>query len=258
MPEVSHHAPGTPTWVDVAVPDVPAAQKFYSSLFGWSAEEGDPDFGGYAMFTKDGKKVAGIGPIMGEGQPAAWTTYLATDDVDKTTELVSGAGGQVLMPPMAIADAGKMALYADPTGAVVGVWQPGTNTGMELANEPGSVCWNELATRDVEAAKAFYSAAFPVTAEAPEWDASYTTLNVDGKAAAGIMPMPDGYPPQVPAHWSTYFAVADTDAVAAKATELGGTVRMPAFDTPPGRTAVLADPAGAVFAVITLNPDFAG
>lgn len=257
MPEMTEYAAGTPIWVDVATTDLAGARAFYGALFGWESEDGDPDFGGYTMFTKDGKLVAGVGPVMGEGQPAAWSTYLAVHDVDKTTAQVTAAGGRVLMPPMTINDAGRMAMYADPTGAVIGVWQPDQHRGAELVNEPGTVVWNELATRDVDAAKSFYETVFGLDPQASQFDDTYTTLHAGGKPAAGLLPMPAGYPPQVPAHWSVYFAVEDTDATVAKLTELGGAVRMPPFDTPPGRTAVLADPYGAVFAVIAMNPDFA-
>ncbi|HVE97949.1 MAG TPA: VOC family protein [Mycobacteriales bacterium] len=256
MPEMTEYAAGTPIWVDVATSDLDGARKFYGALFGWESEDGDPDFGGYTMFTKGGKMVAGVGPVMDPSQPVAWSTYLAVDDVDKTTEQVTAAAGQVLVPAMTINDAGRMAVYADPTGAAVGVWQPDQHRGFELVNEPGTVVWNELATRDVDAAKAFYSAALGLEPKASEFDDTYTTLHADGRPVAGLMNMPEGYPPQVPAHWSVYFAVEDTDATVARLTELGGVVRMPAFDTPPGRTAVLADPYGAVFAVIAMNPDF--
>ncbi len=255
MPEMTDYPAGRPIWVDLMSTDCAAGREFYGSLFGWESEDGDPAFGGYTMFTKGGKNVAGVGPVMTEGQPVVWSTYLATDDADKTTELVTSAGGQVIVEPMDIPGAGRMAFYADPTGAAVGVWQAREMKGAELIGEPGTVCWNELATRDVDVAKAFYAAAFPLTTEAAKFDPSYTTLNVNGKAVAGLMPMPAEYPPQVPSHWSVYFAVADTDATVAKATELGATVRMPAFDSPPGRTAVLADPQGAVFAVITVDPN---
>ena len=256
MPEMTDYAPGTPIWVDVATSDLRGARDFYEALFGWTSEDGPEEFGGYTMFRKDGRLVAGIGPVMGEGQPVVWSTYLAVDDADKTTEQVTAAGGQVLVPPMTIPEAGRMAVYADPTGAAVGVWQPGVHRGFELVNEPGSVVWNELATRDVEAAKAFYSAALGLDPQDSQFDPSYVTLHAGGRPAAGLMPMPDGYPPQVPSHWSVYFAVADADAAVARAAELGATVRRPPFDTPPGRTAVVADPYGAVFAVIAMDPDF--
>jgi len=258
MPEMTDYAAGTPIWVDVATPDLDAAREFYGGLFGWEAAPGNPEFANYTNFTKDGKNVAGLGPLMNEGQPPSWSTYLASDDAQKTTELVTSAGGQVIVEPMAVGDLGTMAVYADPTGAAIGIWQAGQHKGAQLVNEPGTVVWNELATRDVDAAKAFYSAAFPITTEVAEFDPTYTTLNVDGRPVGGLMPMPAEYPPQVPSHWSVYFAVADTDATVAKATSLGAKVRMPAFDTPVGRTAVLADPAGAVFAVIAMNPDMQG
>lgn len=196
MPEMTDYAPGTPIWVDVATTDLRGARDFYRALFGWESEDGPEEFGGYTMFTRGGKMVAGVGPVMGEGQPVVWSTYLAVDDADKTTEQVTSAGGQVLVAPMTIPGAGRMAVYADPTGAAIGAWQPAEHKGFELVNEPGSVVWNELATRDVEAANAFYRDAFGLDPQASEFDPSYLTLHAGGRPAGGLMPMPEGYRPR--------------------------------------------------------------
>lgn len=258
MTEKTGYPAGAPLWVDVASADVDASRAFYGSLFGWESDPGDPEFGGYSTFTLRGQLVAGIGPLMNEHQPPLWSVYLCTDDADKTTELVTAAGGQVVVPPMTVGDLGRMAVYTDPTGAGIGVWQPMAHTGAQLVDEPGTVCWTELVTRDVEAAKSFYSTTFPMTAEAAGPDPAYTMLHVDGQPVAGLMAMPAAYPDRVPAHWSVYFAVDDADAAVAKAEELGAKVRRPAEDAPWGRFAVLADPQGAVFAVIKVNPDMSG
>jgi predicted enzyme related to lactoylglutathione lyase len=146
-----------------------------------------------------------------------------------------------------------MAVFADPTGAVISVWQPKEHKGAELVNQPGAFCWNELNTRDVAAAKEFYQSVFGWVGETSGMDAmEYTEWKLDGKSIAGMMAMGDRYPPEVPAFWLVYFAVDDTDASVAKITELGGRLLAPAMDTPAGRFAVVADPAGATFAVIKM------
>jgi uncharacterized protein len=248
------YANGTPSWVDLGSPDLDASARFYGDLFGWTTTEPGPveETGGYRMFMKDGKLVGGLGPNQ-EGQPIFWTTYLAVDDADKTAELVKSNGGMVFVEPMDVMEAGRMAIFADPTGAVFGVWQAGEHKGAELVNEPGSLTWNELMTRDPEAAKTFYSAAFGIEPVAfPMASGSdYTVFNVGDRGVAGLLPMPDDMPAEVPSNWVTYFAVDDTDATTANATSLGATVMMAPFDIPDvGRIAILVGPHGETFAII--------
>jgi len=124
-----------------------------------------------------------------------------------------------------------------------------------IANEPGAFTWSELDTRDMDAAKAFYTRVFPWTAETSgEGERAYTEWKVSGRSVAGGMQMGESFPPTVPPNWLTYFAVTDCDATVAKARELGGQVMMPAMDIEQGRFAVLADSFGAVFAVMQMTP----
>src|SRR4051812_44061900 len=162
MPEVSEYAPGTPSWVDLASPDPDASARFYGGLFGWEATDPGPveESGGYRMLQRDGRNVAGLGPTQGEGQPAMWTTYVSTDDAEAVAAKVREAGGRVMMDPFDVLGAGRMAVFVDPAGAYISVWQPQDHHGADVVNEPGSLCWNELATRDIDQAKAFYGAAF--------------------------------------------------------------------------------------------------
>jgi predicted enzyme related to lactoylglutathione lyase len=254
MPERTSYEPGTPSWVDLSTPDVDASASFYGALFGWEAEAAGPpeETGGYHLFKLEGHRVAGVGPLMQEGQPAVWSTYVSTDDADAAVARAQGAGAAVMVEPMDVLDAGRFAFVAHPAGGVIGLWQPGRTIGAELVNEPGSLNWNELHTRDVDGAKAFYATLFGWTADdQPFGDTTYTTLNLGENTIAGMMEMRPDVPADVPAFWLVYFAVADCDATVAKAEELGATVMSPAMDIEGvGRFALLADPHGITFAVL--------
>jgi predicted enzyme related to lactoylglutathione lyase len=248
--EKTSYAPGTPIWIDLGA-DVPKAEAFYGGLFGWTTTEPGPDdeTGGYKMFMQGDKMVAGLGPQQAPGAPY-WTTYIATADADATAKKVSAAGGMTMVEPMDVMDAGRMAIFADPTGAAFGIWQAGMHTGAQLVNEPDTWCWNELQTRDLDAAMKFYADVFGVgIGGAPE----YRELQVGGESVAGAMTVPEGVPAEVPANWLTYFAVADCEAAMAKAQSLGGTVLMGPMDVEVGRFAVVLDDQGAAFAVIKMK-----
>jgi uncharacterized protein len=164
MPEFTSYTPGTPSWVDHGSKDLAASNSFYAELFGWQAEDQGEDAGHYTILSKSGKAAAGNMGIMMEGQPSAWMTYISVEDADKTVEVATESGATLFMGPMDVMDIGRMALFADPTGAAVGIWQPKTFIGAQVANEAGSFCWNELNTRDLPTAKDFYSRVFGWTA----------------------------------------------------------------------------------------------
>jgi uncharacterized protein len=246
---------GVPSWVDLGSPDPQGAADFYAALFGWECPEGLPETGGYRVCTIGDAPVAGLGPQQNPGPPV-WASYVNVDDADAITETITANGGNVIVPPMDVMDFGRMAVYADPVGAVISVWQPGTHPGAGLVNEPGTLSWNELVTTDVDASIAFYGAVFGWGAETHgEGASAYTEWQVGGRSIAGMMLKPPMMPAEVPPHWSVYFAVADTDNAVARVTELGGTVVMPPMDIEPGRFAVVSDPTGGVFNVITMAPD---
>lgn len=261
MSERTSYAPGTPCWVDLGTADVDAAARFYTELLGWRVPEAEnvEETGGYRRVSKDGADVAGLAPLMQEGQPTAWTSYISVADADATTAAVKDAGGSVMMEPMAVRDIGKFALYADPTGAVFGVWEPGAFPGAGRVNEPGALSWNELNTRDVDAAKAFYGAVFG-------WDfkdndmgetGTYTELQLGGSSVGGMLDITGRVPDEVPAHWLAYFAVENTDAALETIKGAGGGVNFGPVDIPAGRFAVVHDPQGAVFAVIQMPEEAA-
>jgi predicted enzyme related to lactoylglutathione lyase len=249
-------ASGTPCWVDLGVGDIAKASAFYATLFGWEMQPGPPEAGGYALCLKNGRAVAGIGPKQGPPDaPAGWTTYLASGDADETVSAIKTAGGQVLVAPTEVMDVGRMAIAADPAGAVFGVWQAGAHIGAGLANEPGALCWNENLSRDYEANKAFYHAVFGYDyGDIGDAGFCYATLKLGGTEIGGIGELDSSFPAEIPAHWSVYFAVEDTDAASAKIAEAGGAVARPPWDTPYGRMAVVTDNQGAAFSLISMAP----
>ncbi len=183
------YAPGTPSWVELASPDTDASIRFYGELMGWSATEpGSEETGGYRMFQQDGKNIGGLMRTMQEGQPTAWATYMSVADAEETAAKVKAAGGSVVVEPMDVMDIGRMAVFVDPTGAVFGVWQPKSFTGADIVNEPDSLCWNEVLTRDADAGKAFYSAVFGWQGRPPAFEGApeiYTVWELDGKQVGG-------------------------------------------------------------------------
>ena len=256
------YEPGTPSWADVASPNLDESRAFYGALFGWTGEiSPEPEASGYTVFMKDGAKVAGLGPLF-DDSPPVWSTYVTVADVDETVALTSTAGGQVLMESMGVLDAGRMAVIADPTGAPLSLWQPREHIGAEVRMEPGALCWVELNTREPDTAVTFFKTLFgwksqqvggPVSEGGPGFD--YLMLQLGDTAVGGIMTMNENWPAEIPPHWMVYFAVTDCDAAAAQVTELGGKVCVTPTDIPPGRFAVVNDTHGAVFTIIALNQD---
>lgn len=245
---------GTPCWTDLGTPDIPRAIRFYTSLLGWRAEVGAPEAGGYSSATLDGRPVAGIGPVMGPaGTPAAWTTYLATSDADRTAGKIKAAGGQLLTDVTDVMDLGRMAIAADVTGAVFGLWQGSRHTGARIANVAGAVTWNEQMSSDFEGAKAFYAAVFGYQYGDMSADGfSYATLLINGREVGGIGAFPGAGRGDHHPFWSTYFGTADTDQSVETVLARGGQLIRPASDSPYGRVAIVADDQGAVFSLISV------
>ena len=249
--ETDSYEHGVPSWVDLGTSDSEKTAAFYSSLFGWNVQQGPPEAGGYAIAELRGRPVAGLGPQQSPGPPY-WSTYVNVDDADKAAAKATEAGGTVIVPPMDVMDAGRMAFFSDPAGAVIGVWQPNSHKGAGIVNEPGTLTWNELVTTDTAVAKTFYEKVFGWGAVTHgEGAGAYTEFQVGGRAIAGMMEPPSEMP-EMPPYWGVYFNVSDTDATVEKVSELGGSVIAQPFaiEVPPERVAVVADPAGAMFGVI--------
>ena len=287
MLERDAYPPGVPCWVDTGQPDPRAAVAFYGDLFGWEFDDRTPPGRSEPYFVAQlrGRDVAGVGAQPPGAPPTpAWSTYVAVQSADDAAAAVKEAGGSVLMAPFDIADAGRMGVFSDPSGAVFCVGEARQTMGAQLVNEPGTWNFSELNTRDPEGAKAFYCSVFGWEAggldtggddgDGGVWrmpgygdflaqrDPDLRKRMADVQAPAGfedavawLVPMSsDHFPDDTPPHWSITFAVDDADAIADRAEELGGKVLAPPLDAPWVRMTVLSDPQGAVFTASKFVP----
>jgi predicted enzyme related to lactoylglutathione lyase len=276
---------GVPCWVDTGQPDPEAAVSFYEGLFGWDFEDRMPADapGRYFVAQLRGRDVAAVGSQSDQPPPKpVWKTYVWVDSADETTAKAKEAGGTALAEPFEVGDSGRMAVLADPEGAVFCVWQANKHRGAQLVNEPGTWNFSELNTRDPQGAQAFYGAVFGWKATTiVTGDGGFTMFRRPGygdylaerdpslrermgadhvpegfeDAVAWLVPMVNGEVPEdTPPHWSITFAVDDADAVAERAERLGGTVLAPPFNAPWVRMTVLSDPQGAVFTASKYMP----
>jgi predicted enzyme related to lactoylglutathione lyase len=243
---------GAPCWADLWTSDVEGSVSFYSRLFGWQAQEPSPEFHGYFMFTRDGVPVAGamgdIGDMAGDN---SWKIYLNTPDVATALGVATSLDAEVMTPPMPVAGLGVQAVLRDPTGAIIGAWQPGTFQGFSVLEEDGTPSWFELHTRDHAGAVAFYQEAFDwrTTAMSDTAEFRYTTMNdpESGGQLAGIMDARGFLPEGLSAMWQIYWHVDDVDRSVDRVQALGGSVESSPYSTPFGRIASVADPCGARF-----------
>jgi uncharacterized protein len=272
------YPPGVPCWVDTAQPDPDAAVDFYAGLFGWEFEDRMPAGrpGRYLVGQLQGGDVAAVGS-QPEGAPSepVWSTYIWVESAAEAAAKAKDAGGSIVTEPFDVADAGRMAILADPDGAVFCVWQARSHKGAQVVNAPGSWNFSDLNTPNPAAATAFYGAVFGWEATSVDLgDVSFTMLRLPGygdflalsdpdiRARQAEQDAPEGFedavaglvPGDGPSHWSVTFSVDDTDGTADRAAELGATVVVPPFDAGPARVAVLRDPQGAVFSVSTYDP----
>jgi uncharacterized protein len=285
MLERDGYLPGVPCWVDTTQPDPEAAVAFYGGLFGWDLEDvmppGSP--GKYFMARLRGGEVAAIGS-QPQGAPpmAVWNTYIWVESADEAAAKVRAAGGRVVAEPFDVVDAGRMAVVTDPEGAAFRLWQAKQHKGARIVNEPGSLNFNSLNTRDTKRAKSFYGSLFGwETLELPggvemwrlggygdflaQSDPELRQRQADSGAApegfadvvATLNPIADDQA-EVPAHWSVTFAVDDADATAERAVQLGGRVVAAPFDAPWVRMTVITDPEGATFTASKFVPENRG
>jgi uncharacterized protein len=254
--EVSEHAAGTFSWTDLGTTDQNLAKEFYESLFGWDHEDQPlPDGWAYTMFRRDGKTVAGAYTLeeahVSQGVPPHWNCHVAVENVEKTAEIAASSGGQVIAGPIDVPpDLGRTLLVQDPSGAMIGCWQPIDFIGASILNEPGSMCWNQLVTADVAGAIRFYSGLFDWNPKEEEFGPfSYTTFYKGDQAVGGVMAMTENMG-NVPPHWEPTFAVTGLDTSIESITLANGGLLSGPHDSQFGRYAVVHDPQRAVFGLI--------
>jgi uncharacterized protein len=256
MADAKTFVANAPAWVDLSSKDAAGSRDFYSKLFGWQVDVQGPESGGYGLARIGGKDVAGIGPGQDPNAPTAWNLYIGTHDADSVARKVEAAGGKVVVPPFDVMKSGRMAVFQDPSGAFISVWQPNQMPGAEVMGKPNAYGWAELNSRGFAAASAFYQKVFDwSTRVSPmgEGQGDYTEFLLDGTSIAGGMEMNPMVPAEVPSYWMVYFAVADTDAAHGKATGLGAREMLPPQDFPGGRFSIVSDPQGGVFGLLTMR-----
>ena len=256
MPEVTSHAPGTPSWFELSTNDENGALEFYSAIFGWVD---DPQPIGenwlYHMQKLNGLEAAAIYQQQAEernlGVPSHWNTYFTVTNADDAVAKVQQAGGTVLFGPMDVFTAGRMAMLQDRQGAAFAVWQPQDHIGCRVKGEPGAIMWNELVTNDQKDATDFYTGLLGLGSGSMEGPMEYTLLKASGDDVAGVMQITEDMGP-VPPNWMVYFGVANVDDTTSQAESLGAIVLVPGTDIPGiGRFATIQDPQGAVFGIFT-------
>jgi uncharacterized protein len=249
------HEPGTFCWVDLSTSDAEGAKAFYGELLGWEFEDSEiPGGGVYTMCHVQGDAVAAI--VQQDEQPGHWNNYVTVVSADETAAKARQLGANVFEEPFDVMEAGRMAVFADPSGAMLCVWQPQAHIGARRVNDPGCMTWNELQTRDPQATAAFYAELFGWEME-PQEDGgrlAYVVIKNADRANGGIMPVTEQHG-DVPSYWLAYFTVASCDDAAEKAQELGGKVQAGPIEPGAGRIAVLTDPQGAAFAVFEGETD---
>ena len=252
MSQRDRYEPGVPCWVTTMQPDVDAAAEYYGGLFGWEYEDG----GGFLTAKLRGRDVAAVAPLAPGVDPPpapAWLTQVSVETAEGAAAARRGArAARVIAGPLEF-DIGRLVVVEDPGGAVFNAWEPRTRHGAQLVNEPGAWAMSRLDTPDPERAAAFYGEVFGWTTEAfgpatmfrlpgyvggePQQPVSREVVAVDAARARSA------------ARWLVNFWVDDLEAAVARSEQGGGTTVAPPFEAPPGRSAVLADPAGVTFSI---------
>jgi len=254
MANVDNHAPGTFCWAELATTGQDAAKKFYPALLGWTPTDQPMGPGSvYTIFSLDGRNTGAcytLEPdLMKMGVPPHWLLYVTVTDADQTAAKVAPAGGKLFKEPFDVMELGRMAVIQDPTGAVIAIWQPKLHTGVGIEGVPGTLCWADLMTPNPDIAVKFYESVFGWKVEAGKDASGYLHIKAGDKFIGGIPPAAHRNP-NVPPHWLAYFLVSDCDASTAKAKEAGANICVaPMSMEGVGRWSVIADPAGAVFAL---------
>jgi hypothetical protein len=244
-------------WYDIMTTDTAAATEFYTEVIGWGATQTQGGGMDYTLLTLDGAGVAGLMAIPEEvaqnGGHPAWLGYVAVDDVDTAAQALVAAGGTLHRPPFTIPGIIRIAVVADPQGAMFYLGRGLSAEGPpdHAPGTPGTVGWHELYAADIDTVFPFYEKLFGWTkAESIDMGpmGKYQLFNIGGAMAGGMM----NRPPQVPRPvWGYYFVVPALDAAMARTQAAGGEVLMGPQQVPGGSwIAQCRDPQGGHFAMV--------
>jgi predicted enzyme related to lactoylglutathione lyase len=251
MGERTSHPPGTFSWAELPTSDAGAAKAFYTTVFGWTYEDNPAGPGQiYSVASVGGKRVAAL---FASQEPPHWNCYVTVASADEAAARAAELGATVAAEPFDVLDVGRMAVIADPTGAALCLWEPRAVTGAALVNADGALTWNDLLTADPPTAAAFYAALFGWTTQEIPGAGGYRVIRNGERSNGGIMPLDPGS--GTPASWIPYFGHPDVEALLGEVEGLGGRVLNGPTRVPAGTFAVLTDPQGAVFAVLTGDYD---
>ena len=252
---------GSFSWNQLNTSDLDKAEVFYRKLFGWEAKREDMGaFGPFVVIKNGGQHIASLMQMpAGAGSQSHWLSYVWVEDIDASFVKMQALGGKAFVPPTAIPGVGRFAVFADPGGALLAMFEqaPTMDPTKPAPVGPGTFCWFECTTREDEASIAFYTALFGWTTSAMDMGpaGTYTIFHNRGEQVAGLMPMKGAeWPADMPAHWMPYVAVANVDETFARVEDCGGQGCVPPTDIPNvGRFAVIDDGSGGYLSIFRGN-----
>ena len=246
---------GRPLWYELLTTDMKAAEKFYSTVIGWttSAFDGAPQ--PYDMFHREGGvPVGGVMTVPpGMNFPPHWEMYIGVPRLEETAAHIQRLGGSALSDIIVVPSVGRMQTMKDPQGGVFAIYEPAAEAapGPEAQPEIGDAAWHELYTTDGPAALTFYTEVFKWTPIEPFDMGPMGKYYMFGRGwPFGGMMTKTADMAQVPTSWTIYFRVADLDGAVGRVKANGAQIVLGPMEVPGGdRVALGIDPQGAAFAL---------
>lgn len=241
---------GNPTvFFEIAGPDQKGLIDFYTQLFGWKTSDIPGDMPYSIVSPGEGGATGGIGPTP-DGSPGHVTFYVGVDDVDEALAKAESGGGTKVMGPVDV-PGGKIGLFTDPEGHLIGLWAGNMQGNGESAGTP--VIWFEIIGKDGGALRSFYGDLFGWKTE-DFAGMDYGTISADdngGGIPGGIGSAQDSDT----SYQTVYAGVDDVEGTLKKAESLGAKTVVPTMQIPNGPTiALFADPQGHTFGLVKPQP----